>query len=485
MSNEQSKNTKYFIHSFIGILLMFGFGFIPPFEPLTPLGMKYIGILLGLIYLWSLVEMLWPSILALVAVVLTGQLSGAAITPKAFGGDTIILVILSLAVIYALTNTGMFNYVTNYLLSRKCFQGRPWILSATLLLTMYGLSALSGGNMALLFLLWELVYKIADQINMPRNHAYCGAMVMGIIMAYVAGSACLPFMPSYLFIVGMFQNMTGMASIPLIKALVMNLSIGVSMLMIYLLLIRFVARINISLLKDARLDSLLETLPPMNRRQKFSLFYLILFVILLILPGTVNLFSQGPLAATLSNLGTIGMCYLMFALLYIIRIDGEPILVFRDVAHQIQWEAVALMAVIFSFSPLITAEGTGVSQWLMNIVNPLLGGHSPYVFTLIIFFITLLLTNIANNTVVMVLMITIINVYAPQMTLNLPIMAFLMLFMSQTAFLLPASSIYGALVHSQAEIVSKRQLYICALLTMLTALLVMVLVAIPLGNILL
>lgn len=484
MSAKLSKNTKYFLHSTIGILLMFGFGLLPPFEPLTPLGMQYIGILLGLIYLWSLVEMLWPSILALVAVVLTGQFSGAAITPKAFGGDTILLVILSLAVIYALTNTGMFNYVTNWLLSRKCFQGRPWILSGTVLITMYFLSALSGGNMALLFLLWELIYKIADQIGLPRSHPYCGSMVMGIIMAYVAGSACLPFMPSYLFIVGMFQSMTGMASIPLIKALLMNLVIGFSLMFFYLLLIRFVLRINVSPLKEARLESLLQALPPMNKRQKFSLLYLVLFIVMLVLPGTINLFSHGALAAALANLGTIGMCYLMFALLYIVRIDGEPILIFREVAHQIQWEAISLMAVIFAFSPLITAEGTGVSQWLMGIVNPLLGGHSPYIFMLLVFLITLILTNFANNTVVMVLMITIINVYAPQMSLNLPIMAFLMLFMSQTAFLLPASSVYGALVHSQAEIVSKRQLYISALMTMTAALLTMILTAIPLGSLL-
>ena len=485
MPAKLSKNTRYYIHSTIGILLMFGFGLLPPFEPLTPLGMKYIGILLGLIYLWSLVEMLWPSILALVAVILTGQFSGAAITPKAFGGDTILLVILSLAVIYALTNTGMFNYVTNWLLSRKCFQGHPWILSGTILVTMYFLAALSGGNMALLFLLWELIYKIADQIGLPRTHPYCGSMAMGLIMTLVIGSCCLPFMPTYLFVVGMFQNMTGMASIPMIKAVLMNLSIGFSMILIYLLLIRFILRIDVSKIKEAHLESLLQSLPPMNRRQKFSMLYLVLFIVMLILPGTINLFSHGAFAAALANLGTIGMCYLMFAILYIIRIDGEPILIFREVAHQIQWEAVSLMAVIFSFSPLITAEGTGVSQWLMGLVNPLLGGHTPYVFMLIVFLITLILTNFANNTVVMVLMITIINVYAPQMSLNLPVMAFLMLFMSQTAFLLPASSVYGALIHSQAEIVSKRQLYISAVMTMIAAFLTMILTAIPLGSILL
>ena len=46
-----AKDTKYFIHSVIGIVIMFGFGYLPPFAPVTPLGMKYIGILLWMIYL--------------------------------------------------------------------------------------------------------------------------------------------------------------------------------------------------------------------------------------------------------------------------------------------------------------------------------------------------------------------------------------------------------------------------------------------------
>ena len=55
-------------------------------------------------------------------------------------------------------------------------------------------------------------------------------------------------------------------------------------------------------------------------------------------------------------------------------------------------------------------------------------------------------------------MITIINVYVSQLPINLPVMAFLMLFMSQTAFLLPASSVYGALAVSYTHLdVYKRQ----------------------------
>ena len=34
----------YFINSIIGLALIFGFGFLPAIEPLTPLGMKLLGI---------------------------------------------------------------------------------------------------------------------------------------------------------------------------------------------------------------------------------------------------------------------------------------------------------------------------------------------------------------------------------------------------------------------------------------------------------
>ncbi len=182
--NLSNKDKRYFAHSIIGIIIMFGFGYLPPFAPVTPLGMKYIGILLGLIYLWSLVEMLWPSMLGLVALILTGTVTGTELTPKAFGTDMILIVILSLAVIFSLTSTGIFDYFTNWLLSRKMLQGHPWRLTITILFGAYLIESI-GGGIAILFLLWELVYKIADQAKMPRRHLYCGLMAVALMMCNV------------------------------------------------------------------------------------------------------------------------------------------------------------------------------------------------------------------------------------------------------------------------------------------------------------
>ena len=82
-------------------------------------------------------------------------------------------------------------------------------------------------------------------------------------------------------------------------------------------------------------------------------------------------------------------------------------------------------------------------------------------------------------------MMTIIGVFQQSVPINVPVMGFMMIYMSQIAFLLPASSFYGAVIHSQAEIVGKKPIYIGAVLSILVAILAMLCVIIPLGSLLL
>lgn len=51
----------YYLHTVVCLLIMFGFGQLPPVEPLTPLGMNLIGIFLGVLYGWVCIEIVWPS----------------------------------------------------------------------------------------------------------------------------------------------------------------------------------------------------------------------------------------------------------------------------------------------------------------------------------------------------------------------------------------------------------------------------------------
>ena len=53
-------DAMYYVHSFLCLLIMFGFGQLPPVEPLTALGMRLIGIFLGLLYGWIFIDIVWP-----------------------------------------------------------------------------------------------------------------------------------------------------------------------------------------------------------------------------------------------------------------------------------------------------------------------------------------------------------------------------------------------------------------------------------------
>ena len=52
----RKKSIKYYLNSLITIVIMFGFGQLPPLEPITPLGMQFLGIFLSLLYGWTFVD---------------------------------------------------------------------------------------------------------------------------------------------------------------------------------------------------------------------------------------------------------------------------------------------------------------------------------------------------------------------------------------------------------------------------------------------
>ena len=64
MSTEKIVKKSYspmqWFHIVVTFLLMFGFGHLPTFATLTPVGMKVLGVFLGVIYGYSTCEVIWP-----------------------------------------------------------------------------------------------------------------------------------------------------------------------------------------------------------------------------------------------------------------------------------------------------------------------------------------------------------------------------------------------------------------------------------------
>ena len=133
MSNAVKKD-KTLIHLLITLLLMFGFGYLSPIGPITPMGMKVLGVFLGLLYGWNMAGFIWPSALGVVAFVLTDYMSTAQTLAAGFGSTTCVLLMFVFIFVAVVDEAGASRFIAMWFITRRIFVGKPWLLSLAFLL---------------------------------------------------------------------------------------------------------------------------------------------------------------------------------------------------------------------------------------------------------------------------------------------------------------------------------------------------------------
>lgn len=91
VKESAKKKDAYWLHMIIMLLFMIGFGNLPTFEPITSIGMRVLGIFIGLLYGWTFLGMTVPSILGLILAGFTGVAGNCkTVLGMAFSNDTFI-----------------------------------------------------------------------------------------------------------------------------------------------------------------------------------------------------------------------------------------------------------------------------------------------------------------------------------------------------------------------------------------------------------
>ena len=134
VSKVEKVHWTYWLHLTIGLGFMLIFPRLSPIEPITEVGMSVLGVFIGMIYLWSAVDTIWPSLLGLILVALAGYVPGlqgyAAVKElflNAFGVDSVIVVMFSMVLFAALEYVGCTKYMARFFMSRKILEGRPYV----------------------------------------------------------------------------------------------------------------------------------------------------------------------------------------------------------------------------------------------------------------------------------------------------------------------------------------------------------------------
>ena len=136
----------YYLHTVVCLLIMFGFGQLPPVEPLTPLGMNLIGIFLGVLYGWVCIEIVWPSLAGLLALMLIGGMKPMMLLNKSFGDPVVQMMFFIFVFCATISHYGLSKFISLWFITRKFVAGRPWVFTYTFLGSIFILGGLTSAS---------------------------------------------------------------------------------------------------------------------------------------------------------------------------------------------------------------------------------------------------------------------------------------------------------------------------------------------------
>lgn len=205
----KDREIAYYAHSLISLLIMFGCGQLTPIPPLTPLGMNLIGIFLGVLYGWIFIDIIWPSMAGLLALMLIGGMKPNELFQTSFG-DPLVMMMFFIFVFCATINYyGLSKFISLWFITRKCVAGKPWLFTYTFFLSIMLLGALTSASPAVV-IGWSILYGICDKCGYQKGEGYPTMMVFGIVYAAQIGMSIIPFKQVPFTVLGAYENMSGM-----------------------------------------------------------------------------------------------------------------------------------------------------------------------------------------------------------------------------------------------------------------------------------
>lgn len=470
---------KKLIHTIIILALMFLFRFLPTFGPVTEVGMAVLGIFLGCIYAWTVGEVFWPSILALVLTGFIGENTVGGVFTAAFGNATLHMIFLALAFCYAVEKSGLIELIAKFILSRKFARKGPWSLALAFWIATAVTSAVTTATTAIIILCWEMFYEVVKKAKMEKKTAYTAVVIVGILVAAYLGGIVMPYTAFTQICFGVLRATDPTLVVGFVPYVLLMLILNVACIALMYVVSKYLLRIKVDYQIPEELVSAGDLV--ITRKHKIITVYMVLFCLVLILPN----FMPADLAFTkfLSNMGFTGSLAVILVLLSLTS-DGEGKKMFNfaeSLKVGIPYGMVILVATALLISNKLTDAATGIPVLLANILMPITSIKSSILSMAILMIIGLALTNIINNIVCITIMVPVGITLLQNVDYNPAVMITLFCLVLLQGIILPSSSMAGAMLHGNSEWISPKNIYKYGLILEGLLALVVAVVGVPLG----
>lgn len=446
MEKNFRKNTAYYIKCAVAFAVMFLFSVIPPVGSITPVGMRILGIYIGTILLWALVDMIWPSLLGMILISLTGYISFGDYISSGFGNTTVIFVFLISIFAGFITSSGVSDNIARYVVSRKFAQGKPWLVSSLFVFASYLIGCLISSVAATLVVL-EFFSQFAKRAGYKKGEKYPVLMMVCITFAAHMGGSVWTFRTPDAILVGYIKAQGG--SVPLIPYFLCSVFIGGGALVLFLLYGKLFSKADTTPLITSCTDI---EIVPMTPYQKKLLGCCVQLLLLLILESMLP--SDTVLGRLLGSIGTNGIVVAMLTAMMFFRIKGSGES-FADVERGMQavpWKIFYVIIFNMPMASILNDSALGISRTITNTITALFGAEINT--TLFLFIMTVLIvicTTFIGNVTVCLMFYNVVSLFAPALGLSTTVLACIISLTSNASVILPSANPQAAMLHGRKD----------------------------------
>lgn len=483
------KDIKKIVVTIIGICVMFVGFLLPAMGPITEVGMKITFIFLGTLFLWSTVGGPWVSLLSIAMVGLSGYTESFAVAfSLAMGDDSIILVILMFILFGGgLTSSDSMQYVTRWILTRNFIAGRPYIILATIGLCSYIL-AFVVNQMVSAIIMFSVVAAICKTVGIEHGKDKIWIYMFGMIFLGAGiGQPGFVYKGIGLTLIRVFGNVTeGMYTMSANGYMLYNVIMSLLLFAMFMLLIKFIFRPDISKLQNVTVDSIKQAseLPPISKSQKAYLWMIILFLLMTILP-TFESLTNMAVFRLLKTVGVLGVVTFWIVVFAIVKVDGKPLLNIQQAAGQgIVWNVLLMVAAGLVLGTAIGNADLGIIVVIKQFLNPILAGKPTLVVVFIIYLAALIITNFAVNVAMAIALMPVVVACAGQLGLNPAPIALGVMMICFIAMMTPAASPLAAFCYGEERYYTAKEIQSYAIPISFLAVILFTFVGYPLAGVL-
>ena len=442
----KEKNTAYYVKSLIGIVLMFGVGFLPPIPGVTPLGMNVLGIFVGMIYLLCAVDIIWPSMLTVIALGLSGYCSVTDSIAAGFGSDIVWMMLILLVLAEGMASSGLGEVMARWIITRKFLNGRP-MLFTFIYIVAFGVCAPLVTSNVTVVLSWTIFYSIAEYVGYRKGERYSTMLILASFLTSILYEGLFSFQSWLLALSMTFQDMTGMAFNHVLYFALGFVALTL-MAALMVLAMKYVFRCDFDKLKTMDVSTLRSG--EGRRLTKQHKGYLLCFALIVCyIIGTALFPADHPICVFLNNVTQGGWFTIIFCLAMVVRLDGRPLLDFPKVVKEgANWNILMMCAAVIPTARALTSDGTGIKELLTSAIAPVLSAMSPTVFLAVVIVVMLILTNLGSNMATALVMLTIVVPITQQLSISPMVVAMAIVLTANMGFILPGSSGMAAYIYS-------------------------------------